>query len=285
MKSYSSKLWIHLIPALLFLILPFFGIITAVRHSIFADGGFTLDFYQKVFQSDRFFSSMAFSIRTSFIATALAIMIGLILVRLFHPYLAKLSPRISVWLPMLFPHFVWGYLVILLLAESGLFAQVLSAIGWIDGTNHFPILTRDPYGFGIIITYVWKEVPFAILMLLPVYAAIPTTSYDVVKTLGGNRWDQFKTVEWPHIQPTLIETCLIIFSFTLTAYEVPALIGTTYPEMVSVLSYQWFYGGSWDERPLAFAVMVCVSIVIFMIALTSYLYLNRRRMRAMRGRL
>ncbi|UOR10354.1 ABC transporter permease [Halobacillus amylolyticus] len=285
MKSSKGKLWLLLAPALAFLTLPLYGMFAAVRSSMNGNQGLTFTYYVQLFQSDRFLSSIGFSVRTSLFATIIALIIGLMVTRLFHTYLEKTAPRLSVWLPMLFPHFVWGYLVILLLAETGLITQIFVAVGWIEETGQFPILTRDPYGLGIIITYVWKEIPFVILMLLPIYSSIPSSYYDVVKTLGGRSWEQFRAIEWPHIQPVLIETFLILFSFTLTAYEVPALLGTTFPEMISVLSYQWFYGGSLEERPLAFGAMVFVSIVILTLTLAGYFYINRRRMRAMRGRL
>ncbi|MFC7322073.1 ABC transporter permease [Halobacillus campisalis] len=285
MRLFRNNPWLLLLPALLFLILPSYGLATAILESLRGTDGFTGEHYETLFASDRFTASFLFSIRTAFIATVLSLVAGVLLTRTFSGYLEKNIPRLSVWLPMVFPHLVWGYIIILLFAETGLFSQLLVSLGWIGSTNEFPIWTRDSNGIGIILTYIWKEIPFVILMLFPVYSAIPRSYYDLVETLGGSRWDQFKTVELPRILPVLLEIFLIIFAFTLTAYEVPALLGTTFPEMISVLSYQWFYSGSFEDRPLAFAAMTGTSFLIMLGALAAYLYLNRKRMRAMRGRL
>ncbi|MFC7063658.1 ABC transporter permease subunit [Halobacillus seohaensis] len=285
MKLFKNNPWILLFPSLLFMIIPMYGLAIAVLESTTGTMGFTLASYRQLLESDRFLSSILFSLRTSFIATILALLVGLIITRSFSHYLERNLPRLSLWLPMIFPHFVWGYVIILIFSETGLFAQMFVSMGLIANTGDFPILTRDSAGMGILLTYIWKEVPFVVLMLFPVYSAIPQSYYDLVETLGGNRWEQFKTVDWPHIQSVLIETFFIIFAFTLTAYEVPALIGTNFPEMVSVLSYQWFYSGSWDDRPLAFAAMTSISLFITLTAFLGYMYLNRKRLRAMRGRL
>lgn len=281
MKLFSNKTLLLLLPALVFLVLPFCGFMTAVMQSLGDDG--PLSYYWKLMDTERFLTSIAFSIRTAGIATILSIVIGLLLTMSFYKVLEQLSPRLRVWIPMLFPHFVWGYMVILLLGESGVFSQIAVIFGWMESQAEFPIWTRDPNGIGIIITYVWKEVPLVILLLLPVYASIRPEYYALVDTLGGNKWNRFTTVDIPHLLPVLIESFLIIFSFSLAAYEVPALIGTTFPEMISVLGYEWFYGSSWDDRPLAFASMVSISIFLLILTIISYAFLNSTRWRAMRG--
>ncbi|MGI8316487.1 ABC transporter permease [Halobacillus mangrovi] len=284
MKLSRTKPLLLLLPSALFLLLPFYGLFAAVYQSLHKNGSFTLEHYQKLLESDRFLTSVIFSLKNALIATLLSLIIGILLTRFFYKYLEKYTPRLIVWLPMLFPHFVWGYMVILLLSESGLISQLLQTGGWLNDNRSLPVLTRDPFGIGIILTYVWKEVPFVVLMLLPVYASIKPEYYDLVRTLGGGLWRTFTSVEWPFILPVLIETFLIIFSFTVSAYEVPALLGTTFPEMVSVLSYDWFYGSSWEDRPLAFAAMITLSLSILLMTWAGYAWMNKKRWKALRGR-
>ncbi len=285
MKWYKTKAFYLFIPSFLFLLIPMYGLVQAFLQSLRKDGALPFEFYQRLFESDRFLASLGFSVQTALISSLISLVIGVLLTRSCYQLLENYAPRLIVWLPMLFPHFVWGYMVILLLSETGVLSQVLQVSGILSDSGGFPTLTRDANGLGIIITYVWKEVPFVILMLLPVYASIKPEYYDLVKNLGGNSFRQFTSVEWPHILPVMIETFLIIFSFTLSAYEVPALLGTTFPEMVSVLSYDWFYGSTWEDRPLAFAAMVSLSLIILVLTFFSYLLLNKKQWRAMRGRL
>ncbi|WP_394220069.1 ABC transporter permease subunit [Halobacillus trueperi] len=280
MKLFKNRTFLLFLPVAIFLMIPFYGFIHAVIQSLGEEG---LAHYEEILSSERFLSSVSYSVRTAGIATLVSIILGLGFTKFFHPLLTNISPRLMVWIPMLFPHFVWGYMVILMLSETGWLPQILAAAGWLENPSNFPVWTRDPEGIGIIITYVWKEVPLVILLLFPVYASIRPEYYALVDSLGGNAWHRFTTVDLPHLLPVLVETFLIIFSFTLAAYEVPALIGTTFPEMISVLGYEWFYGSSWDDRPLAFAAMVMTSLFLLGLTLMSYYGLSRPRWRAMRG--
>ncbi|MCA1012910.1 ABC transporter permease [Halobacillus halophilus] len=284
MKLFNNKSVYLLIPALLFLTLPLYGFFSAIFQSLSGGDRWTFEYYLDLLESTRFLSSIWFSIRTTLIATIVSLIIGVLITRSFYPYLEHHVPRLLVWLPMLFPHFVWGYMIILLLSETGLAAQLLVEAGVLQNSSAFPIWTRDPQGIGIIVTYVWKEVPFVILMLLPVYGSIKPGYYDLVKTLGGSKFRQFTAIEWPAIFPVLIETALIVFSFTISAYEVPALMGTTFPEMISVLSYEWFYGSGWEDRPMSFAAMVSLSLLILAFSAAGFSILQKKRWRAMRGR-
>ena len=154
----------------------------------------------------------------------------------------------------------------LLLSQTGFLSSVFNVIGITNEPGDFPILFKDPFGWGIILTYVWKEIPFVILMLLPVYEQLSHSQRELVYTLGGKEGAVFRYVEWPYVFPVLLETFFIIFSFVLSAYEVPALLGTTYPKMLSVLSYDWFFGTDWGKQPYAFASMMVTTGTILSLA-------------------
>ncbi|WP_281976274.1 ABC transporter permease [Halobacillus litoralis] len=282
MKLFKNKTFLLFLPSLVFLIIPLYGLFGTIKQSLFQDGALSLSYYEQLWLSDRFIASLGFSLNIAFLSSLLSLGIGLFITRSCYGYLEKTIPRIIVWIPMLFPHFVWGYMVVLLLSETGVLSHALLSLGWLSDNSQFPILTRDPKGIGIIITYVWKETPFVILMLLPVYASVDPSYYDVVKTLGGGRWQQFINVEWPHLNKVLMETFIIIFSFVIASYEVPAFLGTSYPEMVAIVSYDWFYDGNWEDRPLAFAAMVSISLFILILAMTGFMLVNKKTWRSRR---
>lgn len=276
MKLLKNKVFLLLLPTLAFLIIPLYGLFGAIKQSIYQNGTFTWSYYEQLWQSENFIVSIGFSLNVAFISSFLSLVIGLLITKFFYGYLERYLPRIIVWLPMLFPHFVWGYIIILLLSEIGVISQILLFFGIITDPSQFPVLTRDSDGIGIIITYVWKEIPFVILMLLPVYSSIDRSYHDVVKTLGGGWWQRFINVEYPRINKVLMETFIIIFSFVIASYEVPALLGTAHPEMMGVISYDWFYDTNWENRPLSFAAMVSTSIFILILAFISFMMMNKK---------
>ncbi|KIL48745.1 ABC transporter permease [Jeotgalibacillus campisalis] len=266
-----------LVPAFFFLLLVLYSLVMSFVESVKGPNGWTLSYYRDLFLEERLYASFGYSLSITLISTALSIVIGWALIRSFHTLIENSLGKWILWIPMLFPHFVWGYFVLLLLGQSGVLSSFLYSIGLLESRNQFPVIVQDKEGLGIIITYLWKEIPFVVLMLLPVYAQLPKQYGEVIHVLGGTKRDYFKTIEWPWVQPVLVEVFLIVTAFIFTAYEVPALLGVQYPQMTAVLAYDWFYGISWDERSYAFALLFMISIVMSLFALLSFLLLNRRR--------
>ncbi len=263
MKSFNSKNtsrpYLYLMPALLFVLLMVgYGLFRAGMESV--DPVEPLANYESLFKNKEFLDSLFISLRVAFISTVLSIIAGVLLTRTMFKLFSHDLWKFMAWFPMLIPHFVAAYLVFLLLAPSGWFSALLYEAGLISGMGEFPIFVNDPYYIGVIMTYMWKEIPFVILMLLPGYQELDFRYEDVVRTLGGSTWKVWRTVELPWMWPVLLEIGLIVFSFIMGAYEVPALLGVTYPKMLPILAFQWFYEGSWVNRPLAQALMICLSV-------------------------
>ena len=245
-----------LVPSILFLMVFGLGMITAFMESLMDDGTLTMGYYMELFTKERFMRSVLYSFWITAVSTVLSLVIGLLFVRVFQEKLRGGTGRLLVWIPMLFPHFVWAYLVFLLLNQSGFLSNLLGVSGLMAERTDFPVLVQDPGGVGIMVTYIWKEVPFVILMLLPVYASLSQGYKEAATLLGANRVRIFTTAEWPFIKPALIETGAILFAFIFTAFEVPQLLGVTSPQMIAVLTYEWFYSGAWTDRPFAFAALL-----------------------------
>ncbi|OXS59038.1 putative spermidine/putrescine transport system permease protein [Bacillus sp. V-88] len=273
-----------LLPGLLFfLLIPGLGIVLAMWESVRGGGAFTFEHYRELFEQDRFITSVLFSLTVTAVSTILSLFIGLGIVKAFSPLLMETRHKLLVWIPMLVPHFVWAYLVYLLFNQSGFFSSIAGVMGWIDDRSQFPILVQDRNGIGIMLTYVWKEVPFVTLMLLPVYATLSKGYKEVASLLGAGPYQTFKVAEWPFIYPVLIETGAILFAFIFTAFEVPRLLGVTSPQMLAILAYDWFYSGNWSDRPLAFASLVMTGLGIgFFMWLVLY-FTNKKRMHITKG--
>jgi putative spermidine/putrescine transport system permease protein len=281
-----SKPYLMILPsAALMVILVGYGLLMAGVESVHTpQGEWTLAYYHQLFADQAVWDSMKVSIKVTLTATVVSLVVGLFLTRLLYQYLHKNHWKVFVWIPMLIPHFVAGYLVIFFLAPSGWLSALFFQLGWIDDRLDFPIFVMDRHGIGIILTYIWKEVPFVVLMLLPVYYQLDHRYADVVRTLGGSAWQVFRATEWPWLAPVVLEVTLILFSFILAAYEVPYLLGVTYPQMLSIISYDWYYSGDWSKRPLAMATMVIISLLIGFICWIGFILTRRLRYIMMKGR-
>lgn len=288
MRWYSPdhRKYLYLLPGLLFVsIFIGYGLLQAFLESItdYNTQTFTFEYYARLFEQRALWDSLLFSVQVTMVSTVVSLAVGIIVTKFLYQYLLKNHLRQFVWIPMLFPHFVAGYMILFLFSQGGWFSSVAFQLNMISDPSQFPILTMDRQGIGIILTYVWKEIPFVVLMLLPVYYQMDWRYKDVVKTLGGGKWQTFITVEWRWLLPVVLETGIIVFAFILAAFEVPYLLGATYPKLLPVLAYQWFFEGDWSNRPLAMASMVLLTVFIVIISFSVLSLLQKMRYRMMRG--
>ncbi|WP_246238183.1 ABC transporter permease [Alkalicoccus luteus] len=278
--SSSVKSWLLALPVLLFMaVFAAQGLYRAWLESVQVDGAGLFSAYTELLTGRTFWASFGISVYVSFISAVLSVVIGLWLVRLLHRYFLRDDWKLAVWFPMLIPHFAAAYLTVLFFSPGGWFASVSASAG-LDG---FPILVNDPLYIGVILTYLWKEIPFVVLMLLPVYQELDWRMEEAARSLGAGAWTRFKTVELPWSGPVLLEVWLILFVFMLGAYEIPVLLGVTYPSMLPVLAFEWFYQAGWSQRPLAQAMMVVLTAISAFTAFLLLYIIQRSRRRWLRG--
>jgi putative spermidine/putrescine transport system permease protein len=168
-----------------------------------------------------------------------------------------------------FPHLVWAIGLLLLLAQSGLLARIAAALGLIDAPVDFPILVRDRYGLGIILHYITKETPFLLLIALGILQS-QSEAYDLVaENLGANRWQRLRYVTLPLLLPGLLGGALLVFAFVFGAYEVPAVLGVRYPQMLSVLALDFFLNPDLRSRAEGMAISVLMAAVVLLVAVVA----------------
>jgi putative spermidine/putrescine transport system permease protein len=176
------------------------------------------------------------------------------------------------------PHLVGAIGILYLLSQSGSFARLGFAVGLISRPAQFPALLFDPYAVGIILQYMWKEVPFIGLILLANLQAINGDYEGLARSLGASRTQALCHVILPLIWPGLASAAVIVFAFTFGAYEVPLVLGANAPVTLPVLAYRSYTEVDLAARPQAMAMAMVITVMsAAMIAL--YLRLGRARIR------
>lgn len=242
---------------------------------------FSIDAYKELFGNAEFLQSLGLTVRIALLSTVAASILGLsVAVGIF--VLMKDEKRRSVaWLqklvqvPMLLPHLAAAYLMALLFMQSGWFSRLLYALGWLQHISDFPIVVNEPFGWGIILTYTWKEAPFVALMLYPVLMRIQRSWSEVAQVFGADFWSFFREILLPLALPAWATASFIVFTFTFSAFEVPFLLGVTYPKMLPVLSYQLYTSGDLSDRPEALAINIILTVLTGAIGLIAA-YLSKR---------
>jgi putative spermidine/putrescine transport system permease protein len=215
------------------------------------------------------------SFASTFISAVIAIMAALLLRRTF------VGKRLSTFLFQLnlpIPHVVAAIGVSFLLSQSGLLSRIGASLNLISFPNEFPVLVRDTYGIGIIIAYIWKEVPFIGVIVLAILQSLGQDYEDIARALGANTWQRFRYVILPLIMPGVLSASIIVFAFTFGAYEVPALLGVRFPRMLPVTSLRFFSDPDLNARAEGMAMSMIIAFIVLILVLL-YMWISRRTVR------
>ncbi len=268
-----------LAPALLVIGLLFSGgIVAALVQSLgympaVGQTEISLAAYREVLGDKDFLNSLVLTLyvagASTGISTVLAVLAALAL--------RRSSGRISTvvfQLPITIPHLVAAVGIALVVSQTGLGARLAAALGLIGEPREFPALLYDRYSIGIILTYVWKEMPFIALVVLASLRGVVGELEEVARTLGASAWQRFWYVIFPVIAPGIVAASLIVFAFTFGAFEIPFLLGKSYPTILPVMAYNEYRDLDLAARPVAMAINVLIAVVTAFIA-AAYLRLAR----------
>lgn len=218
--------------------------------------------YTAILASPGFLKSLALSLwiatASTLIAAALALTAALLLRQTF-PGRALIS--FLVQLNLTIPHIVGAIGLLYLLSQSGAFARLAYAAGVISGPQDFPALTHDPFAIGIILLYVWKELPFITLILLANLQTLGEDHEATARSLGATRWQAFRHVLLPMLMPALAAASALVFAFAFGAYEVPLVLGAHAPKALPVLAWQAWTDTDLAARPEAMAMAVLIAVI------------------------
>ena len=228
-----------------------------------------LDAYRNLLLSQDIYRSFGLSFyiaaTSTCVATVLAIATAMLLRRSFP---GRAVASFLVQLNLTIPHLVGAIGILYLFSQSGSFARLANGMGLIARPDDFPALIFDPYAIGVILTYVWKEVPFITVILLASLQTLGDDHETVARNLGASRWQAFRYVLLPQIMPAVLAASAIVFAFTFGAFEIPALLGASHPQTLPVLAYRSFTDTDLAARPQAMALAILIAAVsAIMIAL------------------
>lgn len=218
--------------------------------------------YAAVLTSRDFLCSLALSLHIAVTSTAISALLGLaaaMLLRQTFPGRALIGFLFQ--LNLTIPHVVGAVGILYLFSQSGAFARLAFAGGLIGAPADFPALTHDPFAIGIILQYVWKEVPFIGLILLANLQSIGEDHEASARSLGASPWQSFRHVLLPMLLPGLLAASALVFAFAFGAYEIPLLLGAHAPAALPVLAWRSYTDVDLAARPEAYAMAMIIAAI------------------------
>lgn len=244
------------------------------RQPFLGESDLSLDAYRATFADPAFRASLTLTLRVVVLSTASATVLGVALALLVRrhargPLTTLLQSTLAV------PHLVGALCIGLLLSPSGLLSRLSAEAGLVEGAQDFPVLTNDAFGWGIIAEYTWKEVPFIAVVALAALTPVVRDLEGAARTLGAGPARRFTSVTLPMITPPVAAASVLVASFAAASYEVPRLLGQSFPATLPVVALQRFSDTDLLVRPQAMAVATILA-ALSLVLVAAYLVLVSR---------
>lgn len=236
----------------------------------------TLAHYRVVLADSNFIESLFLTLSVAGVATLLSHAAGTALA-----FAMLGAPREGKWLrrllllPVIMPHLVVAVIVFHIFAQTGVLARLAWWAGFIGAPQQFPLLVFDPYAVGIMLVYLYKQIPFVAMVAYDTLGGISDRFAHVAANLGASSWQIATSIYLPLLRPTLVSTSLITFAFAFGAFEVPLLLGTPAWRTLPVESYILYT--NIDPNTQVRAMVINVLITLMALSLSA-LYSDMERL-------
>ena len=230
-----------------------------------------MDAWRALFASRSTWAALALSLWTGAAATCLSVgSAAWILARSFpgprwSRLVAALGPMLAV------PHAAFGIGLVFLIAPSGWLLRVFSP--WATGFTAPPpwSTTQDPWGLGLIVVLVAKEVPFLLWaaashLQRAEVARRFTLEIQVARSMGYAAGTAWWRVVWPQLWPRFLWPVLAVLAYSLTVVDVALVIGPGSPPTLAVLAWTWLLDADLASNAQGAAAAWLLAFVLALVA-------------------
>lgn len=180
-------------------------------------------------------------------------------------------------LPWLLPLIVSGTIWKWLFNETnGLIDQVVSGLHLLPA--HFGWLTTPGWALAaLIIANIWLGIPFNMVILYSGLQGIPQEYYEAAAIDGTSRWQRFRYIILPMLEPVIGIVLLLGFIYTLKVFDIIYVITQGGPANDTQTFATWSYTLSFTQQLFGQgAAQANLILIISLILALLYLWVSRR---------
>ena len=246
------------IPLIVIVVMFFFVPLIYMMMSSFTSGGeFSLDQYKSVFFNDYIIQGFISSIKLSIVSAIVALVAALLGVYAMYRFPTTVREKILVLtnLTSNFSGVPLAFAFIILLGNSGLFTIAMEKFNW--------GLDFSLYSWGgLLLIYVYFQLPLAIMLLYPIYYGIQQQWKDAATILGASNFTFWRRIGLPIILPGITGTFAILFANAMGAYaSAYALTGSSY-NLAAIKIGTLLSGDIFAQPELASAIAVVLGSIM-----------------------
>ena len=268
MTARRLSLLLYLAPAtifyLVFLVVPYAMLL---RLSLFRFSSmrlyipeFTLINYATVMTDPFYLLLMARTVGLGLLVTVISLVLGYPLaLKIVRSGPAMRSALIAVALsPLLINLVVRTYAWLVLLGDTGVVNNWLRALGLISAP-----LPLSGNMVSVVLGLVHISLPLMALSLIGVLERIDRTLEDAADSLGASRGRILRRIILPLSLPGAAAGSLLVFTFAISAFVTPALLGGNRVSTISTLIYEKFtFSANWPVGATLVVVLLVINLGI-----------------------
>ncbi|MBW3695207.1 ABC transporter permease [Vibrio sp. T187] len=244
--------------------------------SVMGETNATFEYWQTTLSDPILWRSVAYSLRTSILGTLGAVMLAYpIALWLQKPIPGKPAIIGVLRAPMFVPGLVAAFLLMNVIAYHGIFNESLLALGIIDKPLR---LANDKFGWSIVVLQIWKNLPFALILISGAIASIRGDLMDAALDLGATRWARFCQVIFPLTIPALQASSILIFIGALGDFSFASVAGSrssySLAMLMNITATQYY---EWENSAvIAMVIMLIAGLSAVVLTLLTQPFVTRK---------
>ncbi len=156
------------------------------------------------------------------------------------------------------------------LTAAFLFVNFIAYQGFLNlalvrlGIGSRPVrLQNDPYGIGVVILQVWKQMPFALLLMSGAVRAVGDTLLEAARNLGAGTWARFHRVVLPLTLRSLQTALVLIFIGAAGDFSFQSVAGPVSVNSMAqfMLRVQQSGAEGWNQAAVVAVMLMALSLL------------------------
>lgn len=165
--------------------------------------------------------------------------------------------------------YVWKWLYH---SDFGVFGALSVAVGLTDKPINF-VDNLDTALASLIVVNVWREFPFAMIMLIAGLQTVPEQILRAAQVDGANAWQRFWHVTMPHLKGVSMVTALLLMVANFNSFVIPFIMTGGGPAGASEIWITHIYQIAFGRQNWGVASAYSVVLFIVMMSL-GYFYVR-----------
>ncbi|UMB74802.1 ABC transporter permease subunit [Dickeya fangzhongdai] len=224
------------------------------------DSGLSLRFWQTMLTDEQLWRSFFYSARIALLSALLSVALAYPLaIWLRKPFPGAVTLRALLKAPLLVPGLTAAFLFVNFISYQGFLNVAMLRLGLTER----PIrMQNDTSGIGVVLLQIWKQMPFALLLLSGSVQAIGDAVLDAARNLGAGAWVRFRRIVLPLTLRALQTAMMLIFIGAAGDFSFQSVAGPVNLNSMSQLMLRVQQSGAegWNQAAVVAVMLMLLSL-------------------------